>query len=98
MVIFGLSTSQGRLIDDNCDFFRIKTVEITLEDGSVIQLNAGVNFRDHSLEVLPIEERRWTLSELTRSELFKLVEESTFEEEKILENGTKEELTPLQTA
>lgn len=94
MVIFSLSESQCRIID-MYDPFSIATVEITLEDSTIMQLNAGIYVWRISLEVLPVEEKKWPLSEFIQSEMFKQIGESTIDKERILEFGTQEDQIAL---
>ena len=94
MIIFGLSEFQLRTIDMS-DPFRVAPVDITLDDGTTMQLKACIYVYKHSGDIIPLEEKKWSLSEFTQSESFKPIVQSTAVEERVLEHGTQEEQTAL---
>lgn len=77
------------------DPFRVAPVGIILDDGRIMQVKACIYVYDNSLDVVPLQEKKWSLSEFVQSESFKATEQSTIDEEKLLEYGTHDEQTAL---
>lgn len=77
------------------DPFRVAPVVITLDDGTTMQLKACVYAYNHSGEILPLEEKKWSAWKFMESESFKQTEQVMAEEERVLEHGSQKEQTAL---